>query len=96
MPERIERTTMKQSNEQIYMGLMALRANEPKRYYFLRLQEKYDLIVSAFERKNKAVVCERVNELNDFIKSRSGMYGITAPELKQYFSVNKISLNFNI
>lgn len=87
---------MKQTNEQIYMGLMALRANEPKRYYFLRLQEKYDLIVSAFERKNKAVVCERVNDLNDFIKSRSGMYGITAPELKRYFSVNNMTLNFNI
>ena len=85
---------MKQSNEQIYIGLMTLRANEPKRYYFLRLQEKYDLIMSAFERKNKAVVCERVNDLNGFIKSRSGMYGITAPELKQYFTKNKMSLNF--
>lgn len=85
---------MKQSNEQIYIGLMALRANEPKRYYFLRLQEKYDLIVSAYERKNKAVLCERVNELNDFIKNRSGMYGITAPEVKQYFTKNKMSLNF--
>lgn len=85
---------MKQSNEQIYIGLMALRANEPKRYYFLRLQEKYDLIVSAYERKNKAVLCERVNDLNDFIKSRSEMYGITAPELKQYFTKNKMSLNF--
>jgi hypothetical protein len=87
---------MKQSNEQIYMGLMALRANEPKRYYFLRLQEKYDLIMSALERKNKAVLCERVNDLNDFIKSRSGMYGITAPELKQYFCVNNMSLNFKL
>ena len=85
---------MKQSNEQIYIGLMTLRANEPKRYYFLRLQEKYDLIVSAYERKNKAVLCERVNELNDFIKSRSEMYGITAPEVKQYFTKNKMSLNF--
>ena len=87
---------MKQSNEQIYMGLMALRANGPKRYYFLRLQEKYDLIMSAFERKNKAVVCERVNDLNDFIKSRSGMYGITAPELKQYFKTNGLTLNFQL
>lgn len=85
---------MKQSNEQIYIGLMTLRANEPKRYYFLRLQEKYDLIVSAYERKNKAVLCERVNDLNDFIKSRSEMYGITAPEVKQYFTKNKMSLNF--
>ena len=87
---------MKQSNEQIYMGLMALRASEPKRYYFLRLQEKYDLIVTAFEKRNKAVVCERVSELNDFIKERSGMYGITAPEVRQYFVKNKMSLNFNI
>lgn len=84
------------SNEQIYMGLMALRESNPKRYYFLRLEEKYDRIVTAYHKKNKELLCERVNELNDFIKNRSDMYGITAPELKQYFSVNNMSLNFKL
>ena len=78
----------------IYRELMALRANNPKRYFFLRLQEKYDLIVSAYERKNRVVVCERVNDLNDWVRSVSAVYGITAPELKQYFVMNKMSLNF--
>ena len=78
----------------IYRELMALRANNPKRYFFLRLQEKYDLIVSAYERKNRVVVCERVNDLNDWVRSVSAVYGITAPELKQYFVTNNMSLNF--
>lgn len=73
---------------------MALRERNPKRYYFLRLREKYDRIVTAFEKKNRELVGERVNELNDFIKERSAMYGITAPEVKQYFVTNKLSLNF--
>lgn len=78
----------------IYRDLMRLRERNPKRYFFLRLQEKYDLIVSAYERRNKAVVCERANELNDWIRSVASIYGITAPELKQYFAMNKMSLNF--
>lgn len=77
-----------------YLYLMELRKNNPKRFYFIRLSEKYDRIMSAYQKKNKELVCERVDELNDFIKTRSGMYGITAPELKQYFSVNNMSLNF--
>lgn len=82
------------SNEQIYNGLMALRANEPKRYFFLRLRNKYDDIVSAYKNKNRELVGCRVNELNDWVRSVSSMYGITAPELKQYFERNKMSLNF--
>lgn len=78
----------------IYRDLMRLRERNPKRYFFLRLQEKYDLIVSAYERKNRVVVCERVNDLNDWVRSVSTIYGITAPELKQYFVMNKMSLNF--
>lgn len=82
------------SNEQIYTELMRLRANNPKRYFFLRLREKYDRIVSAYERMNKELVCERVNELNDWLRSSVTIYGITAPEVKQYFTKNKMSLNF--
>ena len=85
---------MKETNEQIYTGLMRLKANNPKRYFFLRLQEKYDLIVSAYERKNRVVVIERTNDLNDWLRSVVTIYGITAPEIKQYFSVNNMSLNF--
>lgn len=82
------------TNEQIYTGLMRLRANEPKRYFFLRLRDKYDMIVTAFEKKNKSLVCERANDLSDWIRERSGLYGITAPEVKQYFVTNNLTLNF--
>ena len=82
------------SNEQIYTELMRLKANNPKRYFFLRLQEKYDLIVSAYERKNRVVVIERTNDLNDWLRSVATIYGITAPEIKQFFIKNKMSFNF--
>ena len=73
---------------------MALRANEPKRYFFLRLREKYDQIVTAYNKKSRELVDERVNDLNDWIRSTACMYGITAPEVKQYFVTNKLTLNF--
>lgn len=75
---------------------MRSRANDPKRYYFLRLQEKYDRAITAFKKRNRDLLLERVSELNDFIKERSSMYGITAPEVKQYFRDNKLSLNFKL
>lgn len=84
------------SNEQIYRELMALRANNPKRYFFLRLREKYDQILTAYAKRNKGLVCERVNELSDWMRSRANDYGITAPEVKQYFKVNNLTLNFQL
>lgn len=82
------------SNEQIYTELMRLRANNPKRYFFLRLREKYDQIVTAYNKKSRELVDDRVNDLNDWIRSTASLYGITAPEVKQYFVTNKMSLNF--
>lgn len=73
---------------------MTLRANEPKRYFFLRLREKYDQIVTAFGKKNEELVCERVNDLSDWMRSTASMYGITAPEVKQYFVNNNLTMNF--
>lgn len=84
------------NNEQIYRELMVLRANSPKRYFFLRLQEKYDLILTAFSKKNKELLCERANDLSEWIRSCASMYGITAPEVKQYFKTNNLTLNFQL
>lgn len=82
------------SNEQIYTELMRLRANNPKRYFFLRLREKYDQIVTAYNKKSRELVDDRVNDLNDWIRSTASLYGITAPEVKRYFVTNKLTLNF--
>lgn len=82
------------SNEQIYTELMVLRANNPKRYFFLRLREKYDQIVTAYNKKSRELVNDRVNDLNDWIRSTACLYGITAPEVKQYFVTNNLTLNF--
>ena len=82
------------SNEQIYIGLMALRAREPRRYFFLRLREKYDQIVTAYNKKSRMLVDERVNDLNEWIRSTASLYGITASDVKQYFVTEQLTLNF--
>lgn len=86
----------KETNEQMYMGLMAFKERNPKRYFFIRLMEKYDLIVTAYKKNNRNLVCERVNELSDWMRSRANDYGITAPEVMQYFKTNNLTLNFQL
>ena len=82
------------SNEQIYEYLMRRRKEDPKGYFLNSVSLKYDMIVSAFKKKNIELVRERVEYLNEYLKEYAPVYGITAPELKQYFSVNNMSLNF--
>lgn len=82
------------SNEQIYEYLMQARKSNPKRYFFNNVSLKYDMIVSAYKNGNKELVRERVMYLKEYIKEYAPTYGITAPEVKQYFVTNKLTLNF--
>jgi uncharacterized protein YutD len=73
---------------------MQSRKSDPIGYFFNNLRYKYDLIVSAYKKNNRTLVSERVSALSDYIKEYAPYYGITAPEVKQYFVTNKMSLNF--
>lgn len=73
---------------------MESRRKDPKGYFFNTISLKYDLIVSAYNRRNERVCIERANELSEYIKEYAPFYGITAPEVKQYFVTNKMAMNF--
>ncbi len=73
---------------------MKKRAENPKRYFLNNISIKYGDIVSAYKKMNKELVRERIEYLNEYIKEYAPFYGITAPELKQYFVTNNMSLNF--
>lgn len=82
------------SNDELYNRLMSIRKSNPKAYFFNTVRLKYDQIVSAYNRKNENLLRERVYLLNDYLKEYAPYYGITAPELKQFFVTNKMTMNF--
>lgn len=82
------------SNNEIYERLMQSRKSNPRDYFFNSIHCKYDLIVSAYKKMNRTLVLERVELLSDYIKEYAPYYGITAPEVKQYFVNNKMTMNF--